>query len=257
MSGDQLSLDTPVQDDDVFASGGTVNINAPVASAVVAGGNINIHSGSVIAKDVFVAGGTVNNAGEIVGKLTISADNFQNTGKVGEIEIMEQNTTDPENALYLFQVLLTSGFGVLGVVLLKLFPAQFTKIDEIIRKSTVKKTVVGFLLIIASTIGIVIAAVTVVGLPIAIIAGFLFVIGLMLAGLFVTFTFGKKITAFLKLPVTNNILTFIICFVILVLLYLIPYAGQVIQVIVVSLGFGALFYGLRQNWASMTSMKTA
>ncbi|NOJ27911.1 MAG: hypothetical protein DA330_07890 [Nitrososphaera sp.] len=97
---------------------------------------------------------------------------------------------------------MTSGFGVLGVILLKLFPTQFTKIDEIIRKSTVKKTVVG--------------------LPIAIIAGFLFVIGLMLAGLFVAFTFGKKITAFLKLPVINNILTFIIGFVVLVLLYLIP-----------------------------------
>jgi len=62
-------VDTPVQDDDVFASDGTVNINAPVASAIVAGGNINIHSGSVIAKDVFVAGGTINNAGEIEASL--------------------------------------------------------------------------------------------------------------------------------------------------------------------------------------------
>jgi hypothetical protein len=307
LSGDQLALDTPVQDDDVFASGGTVNINAPVASAVIAGsnvninapvsgdlfvaggqvsvnsnvggkivatagsidlrgnaknvvaagGSVNIHPGSIVAKDAFVAGGTVNNAGEVVGRLVVSADNFQNTGKAGEIEIRTQDVTGIEKTFRILQALLVIGFGVLGVVLLKLFPAQFIKIDEIVRKSTVKTTVIGFLIIIASAVAIFVSAVTVVGLPIAIVAGFLFIIGLMLAGLFVAFTFGKKIIAVLKLRIANNMLAFVIGFVVLALLYLIPYAGQVIQVIVVSLGFGALFYGLRQNWASLTSGQAA
>ncbi len=65
LSGDQVSVDSPI-DDDVFVSGGTVTLNAPVASAVIAGGTIIINA--PISGDVF------------------GAENFQNTGSAGSID---------------------------------------------------------------------------------------------------------------------------------------------------------------------------
>ncbi|NMC10213.1 MAG: hypothetical protein GYA39_04445, partial [Methanothrix sp.] len=42
-SGETVSIDTPVEDD-VFAAGSIVNINAPVDSVVAAGGTLNINA---------------------------------------------------------------------------------------------------------------------------------------------------------------------------------------------------------------------
>jgi hypothetical protein len=253
-TGGQITINSDVRGK-IVAAGGNIDLKGDAKNIVVAGGNVKIHPGSVIARDAVMAGGTVENAGEVTGKITVAADNFQNTGTAGEIEIREDRAN--ENMLYILQALFVLGFGVLGVVLTKLFPLQLVKIDGIIRKSPIKNTVVGFLLIIASAVAIVVSAVTIVGLPIAIVSGLLFVVALMVAGLFVAFTLGNKIIAVLRLRIANKTLAFIIGFAALALLYLIPYAGQAIQIVVVSLGFGALFYGLRQNWAYLTSEKVA
>jgi hypothetical protein len=42
-SGDVVSIDNPI-DDDVFAAGNVVNINAPVDSATIAGGTLNVNA---------------------------------------------------------------------------------------------------------------------------------------------------------------------------------------------------------------------
>jgi hypothetical protein len=57
LSGDHVSVDSPI-DDDVFAAGGDVNINAPVTSVVIAGGDVNINA--PVSGDVFVAGGQIS-----------------------------------------------------------------------------------------------------------------------------------------------------------------------------------------------------
>jgi hypothetical protein len=82
-NGGQVVIGLPVPDD-VFASGGTVDVNAPVEGLIAAGGTININApiqGNVIAVggtinvnapvegDVNAAGGTININGDIGGKL--------------------------------------------------------------------------------------------------------------------------------------------------------------------------------------------
>ncbi len=308
LSGDQVSIDSPI-DDDVFVVGGTVNINAPVASAVIAGGtiiinapvsgdvfaaggqisvnsdiegkivaaggdidlrgdaknavitggNINIHSTSVISRDAVIAGGNVSNAGKILGNLTVRADNFQNTGSAGSVDFekseglqgLEELMIKMMNILY---ILITVGFLILGIVLLKLFPAQFFIVEEEVRKSPVKNTLVGFVLIIASAILIILLAVTVIGFPVALIMGMLFITALMLSTLFVSFAVGRKILDVFKVK-TNDLLIFVLGFIILNLLFRIPYAGVLIGIVAISLGFGAIIYALRKNWQSITTSR--
>ncbi len=301
LSGDQVRVDSPIQDD-IFAAGGAVDINAPVDGAVIAGGNINIsapvngdifaaggqisvnsdvkgkivaaggnidikgnaknvviaggnvniHSSAFISRDAVISGGSVNNAGRINGNLTVRAENFQNTGSAGSVYFRKSEFSQSfRRVISTFRILITLGFLILGIILLKLFPAQFFKVEEEIRKSTLLKTVVGFVLIIVSTVVIILVAVTVIGLPVAAVMTMLFIIALMLSTIFVSFTVGKGILDQFKLKI-SDIWTFIIGFIILSLLFRIPYVGGLIQIVAVSLGFGAVCYALREVWQGIT-----
>ena len=97
-------------------------------------------------------------------------------------------------------------------------------------------------------------AVTIIGFPVALIMGMLFIIALMLSSLFVSFAVGRKIVDLFKFKFeTNDLLIFVLGFVILSLLFRIPYAGVLIGIIAISLGFGAIVYTLRKDWQSITT----
>jgi len=306
LSGDQVSVDSPI-DDDVFAAGDTVNINASVASVVIAGGDVNInapvsgdvfvlggqisvnsdiggkivaagenidlcgdtknaviagetvniHSTSVISRDAVIAGSTVSNAGTIVGNLTVSAEEFKNTGSVGSVDFKKsEGLQDLEELMIkltnIFYLLITVGFLILGIVLLKLFPTQFLIVEKEVGNAPMRNIVVGFVLIITSVIVLTLLSVTIIGFPVALIMGMLFIIALMLSGLFVSLAVGRTIVNVLKFK-TNDVLIFVVGFVILSLLFRMPYAGWFICIVAVSLGFGAIVYSVRKNWQSITT----
>ena len=226
LSGDQVRVDSPIQDD-IFASGGAIEINAPVEGVVIAGGNIsinapvngdifaaggqisvnsdvngkivaaggnidikgnaknlviaggnvNIHSSAFISRDAVISGGSVKNAGRINGTLTVRTENFQNTGSAGSVHFRKSEFSQSfQQIITILQLLITIGFLVLGIILLKLFPSQFFKVEEEIRKSTLMKTVVGLVLIIVSAVVMILVAATVVGLPVAAVMAMLFMI---------------------------------------------------------------------------------
>jgi hypothetical protein len=148
----------------------------------------------------------------------------------------------------ILSILATLGFLLLGIVLLRLFPKQFLVVHDQLGKSPIKNTVVGFLLIIAATIVSVLLAITVIGLPFAAIFGMLFIITLMVSGLFVSLALGRKIANLANLKASDMWL-FVLGFLILTVLFYIPFLGWIIRAVAVSIGFGATYYALRQHWA--------
>jgi len=92
---------------------------------------------------------------------------------------------------------------------LKLLPALLPSIDEEVRRSPVKYTLVGFALPIASVMLIFILAITVVGIPVAALLGLLMRIALLLASLFVSFALGRTLLGLLKLQ-NSELVIFII-----------------------------------------------
>jgi len=251
VAGGQVSINSDVKGK-IVAAGGNIDIKGNAKNVVIAGGNVNIHSTAVISRDAVISGGNVNNAGKINGNLTVRAENFQNTGSAGSVEfIKREGSQNFQRALGIFRILITIGFLILGIILLKLFPAQFIKVEEEIRTSTLLKTIAGFVAIIVSIVVIILVAVTVVGLPVALVLAMLFITVLMLSTIFVSFTFGKKILDLFKVK-TGDIRTFVIGFIILSLFFAIPYAGGLIRIVAVSLGFGAVCYALHEVWKGMT-----
>ncbi|MDD1751757.1 MAG: hypothetical protein LUQ38_01540 [Methanotrichaceae archaeon] len=134
-------------------------------------------------------------------------------------------------------------------------PGLFAAIDDEIGRSPIVKTLLGFVLMIATFVALTIIAITLIGLPIAIIGGLIFTVTLLLTGTFATFSLGKWIRDTMHLKYGDLIL-FVIGFIILNVLFHIPYLGGLVALISLSLGFGAVLYAARHRLGSKAIAKS-
>jgi len=226
----------------VLAAGGEIELNGNATNALVTGGAVRIGRDAVIERDAVISAGEVTNEGSVLGNLTVSGETFTNTGTAGNVTFEQE---EPESALPgLFTILTAIGFLILGLILVRFLPGPFTAVVREVEKSPVLLAVVGFVAIIAMVIILLIIAITLIGLPIALVGGLLFIVALMLSSLFVAYALGDVIisrTGWKPGPLA----IFILGFVILQILFLIPFLGVLVQVIAVSLGFGGILYALR------------
>jgi hypothetical protein len=122
--------------------------------------------------------------------------------------------------------------------------------DQEIRKSTVIKSIVGFVMLIASMVLILLVFITIIGIPMAIMLTLLMALAVMTSSIFVSFSLGRAIFDTLNLK-SGDLVVFLIGFLILNGLFYIPFAGGLVKLIAVSLGFGAILYAIRTNWPTL------
>jgi hypothetical protein len=306
-NGGQVVIDQPVQDD-IFASGGTVDINAPIGSLIAAGGTININApvqgdvivaggtvnanndiggklvaaggtvvvrgnigtnivitggtvaiqqGVIIGHDALLSGGMVTNAGTVHGNLTIRARTFTNTGTADHLDVQLSEPRGEFSRIFsVFGVLFVIGLFILGLILLSLLPHGFLGVEEEVRKSAILKTIAGFFAIIISFILLVLISITVVLLPIALVFWMIYFIALILSTLFVALALGRLLAKWIKWKATQNWQLFVVGFIVLNLLFLIPVLGAIILIISVSLGFASFFHAIYKNWEAITGEGT-
>jgi hypothetical protein len=266
VAGGTVNINAPVKGD-VIAAGGQVYVNSDVGGKVVAaggninlggnigtnlvaaGGTVNILPGKTIERDALIAGGQVVNAGRVNGTITVSANQFNNTGSANavnfhKVEDQSEKRGDYETGFNIFSLLAMLGYFILGLLLVKYLPGIFLIVDGEVRSSTLLKTLLGFVMIIASFIAVLLVAATVVGLPIALISTLLLLATLMLSGTFVSFSLGKWIGERTKKK-QSDLVCFMIGFAILNVAFLLPLVGGLASLISTSLGFAALLYAAR------------
>ncbi len=230
----------------VIALGGNLNMMGNVTRNIVAaGGQVDFHRNMTVGKDAFIGGGDVYNSATINGTLTVNAENFEDKGHAGlvrfyQTECRDEKPTEP--GISIIGLIMSLGFLIAGLILLRLFPQVFVTMDEEIRSSPAMRTMVGFLGLVVSFVLAIIFAMTVVGVPLSLLTLLFLMAGVMLSGLFVSFSLGHAIT--LRLKKDGPILAFLVGFIILNILYQVPYVGWVVSLVATSLGFGALIYGL-------------
>ncbi len=248
--GSQVNINSDVGGK-VMAAGGNVNLGGNIGTNLIAaGGQVNILPNKTVSKDALIAGGNVINAGRVNGNLTVSANQFSNTGSAGSVyfhktEGRREESRQAEERFSFFGLLIIFGYLILGLILVRYLPGIFMTVDSEARSSPVLKTIVGFVLIIASFIAILIVALTVVGIPIALISALLISAALALTGIFISYSLGKEVGERLKLK-QGDVILFVIGFVILNVLFLLPYVGWLISLISVSLGYVAILYAARR-----------
>ena len=260
-SGGQIRVNTDVSGKIVGAAN-TIDLGGKSTNVILAANSILFAPSSVVIKDAYVAGGIIKNEGNISGQLVAVTDNFQNNGTVGDPEIMSLDSMMPdiEGWLSLFGILFVIGFGILGIILVKLLSNQFEAVSLVMKESIIKHTVVGFLLIILFVIVIVLSAITVIGMPVSAFGLLVLLIGIILSSLMVSFAIGKKILKLMGRKSSgdiSNISSFLIGFAILNILYIvpIPYFGQIVQAIVTSIGFGSIYYAVRKSRSPLSNDK--
>ncbi len=265
--GGTVSIDAPIKEDlivfggeveinadvggKIVAAGGTIDLRGDVErNVVMAGGTVRILSPSNIGRDAAISGGDVYNGGNVTGTLWVSAGSFENAGTAGDVKYKmweeEEAEEKAEAFISTFSILMILGFLIVGILILKLFSRGVFAVDREMRRSPPVKALLGFGLIVASAILIVIAMISVVGIPLGLLLLTLFVAGLLLANLFVSFSLGRWIASTLNRRV-GDVPAFVLGYAVLSVLFLIPYAGSVIELISMSLGFGAMASSLNET----------
>ncbi|MCC7571839.1 MAG: hypothetical protein KO464_00425 [Candidatus Methanofastidiosum sp.] len=241
----------------ILAGCGDLAIKGNTDKIIAAAGNVKIYPTSVVERYAYIGTGGFENQGTINGELNLSAEQLIEKGNVGSFNYQKSTVGEDfskgmRSLGAILSILGAIGMLVLGILLIHLFPKLFFTIEKEVEKDSIVRTIIGFLLIIATVIVGVILAVTVIGLPIAAILGMFFVIALMTSGLFVSYCTGNFVTKRLNIN-TSEIGIFVIGFVILAVLKLIPFLGFFVSLVVVSLGFGAIYYAVKNNWNVITA----
>jgi len=269
LAGGTIEVNAPIKGD-LIAAGGTITVNSDVGgkivlaggsvlvngsvgtNAIAAGGEVTLLPGATVTRDALISGGTVKNEGYVDGKLTVNANQFQNTGHAGStnVHINERSSAIPAIFLTL-SFLFALGMFILGLILIKTMPTRFFSVTREMRKSPVMKTIIGFIGLLIGIIGLTILAITVVGLPLALLAGMIFLIAVLLSTLYVAFRLGEVIATHAA-PGLSEWQRYAIGFVILFILFYIPFIGPVIAIIAISLGFGAFLYALHDQWSAIS-----
>jgi hypothetical protein len=222
----------------IVAAGGRVTVNGKAQNLVAAGGTVTIGKGATIARDAALAGQRVINEGDVQGTLYTQSDGLINTGTVGKVVMPEK--PEKQKGLPVLLILVTMGFLVLGCILIRLVPGPVRVVSDRVRQAPVMDFVYGVAGTLVLVVVTVIIGVTIIGLPIAIFMAMGIISVVLLAPIVVSMALGEWITALAKKQFSPYIV-FILGFVILHLLFAIPFLiGIVIRVIATLIGIGAI-----------------
>ena len=134
-----------------------------------------------------------------------------------------------------------------GLVMLLLFKTQVQNVKLAIQKSFWKSLGSGFILAIVSPIGAVILMVTLIGIPLAVITGFLYLILFYIAKIFTGLALGEAVISIFKkdhIPTGWSLMAGLVLLYILVGL---PYVGWLIYTLAFMIGLGGIVLSFRQR----------
>ncbi len=134
-----------------------------------------------------------------------------------------------------------------GIVLMALFKNQTKKIKLTIQNSFWKSLGSGFVLAVVSPIGAVILMITLIGIPLAVITGFLYLILFYIAKIFTGLVLGEKAIALFKkgeIPLGWSLMVGLIVLYILINL---PYVGWLIYTLAFFIGLGGIVLSFKQR----------
>lgn len=276
----------------VRSVGGEIHAMGTIGrNATIAGGNVNLDSTGVIGGNAYFTGGSVTIAGAVRGSLLASGGGVMINGPVGrDVEVAAgslhlgpraQISGDlrykvPKDKVRIDAgakvggsttalpiernpgkgLLWMLGFVVAGIVIVALFPAFAMESAETLYQRPGRSALVGLAWCCLVPIVIIIAAVTIIGLPLALLTVPIWLVVLFLGSLPVSLWIGKKLLGARAQPGRNGaILSVLVGGLVLALIGLIPALGALVGLVAALVGAGAIL--IRVNAARTRSPEYA
>lgn len=271
---------------DVRTAGSIVMINGEVGGEVLAGvGQLIISEDSSVA-EVNAGAGSIIISGAVIGNVTAVADNVTVTDKgiIGGVlnytssnkaEIADENSisliqqNEPKNgrswswtnmlpisylgiALIVFSVLskLLTGF-----ILTRISKNNIKELKERMNKEFLNQSIIGFAVMILVPIAAIIGLVTIIALPLILVALGLYLITLYLASVTAAFFVGSKALELLKVDKQSLTIELFIGVLIIELINWVPFIGWVFNFIILLFSLGALTNLLKNKYADAKKKK--
>lgn len=260
------------------AAGGNVEVRASVdRNATIGGGNVVVDSVAVIGRNAYLIGGNIKVNGSVRGGLLATGGNVELNGAIGQdVEVASGSLRlgpraqiagnlryrvskdkvhiDPAAKIAgtitalpvskgpgLFHWLWTIGGLLAGAIVVLLLPRFTTEAADRLGQRPLKSIIVGLVAGLLIPIGIVLAAITVLGLPLAIIATAVFIFFGAVSSVPAAIWLGERILHD-RTPLGRQsaIVNFFLGALILLLVGIVPVVGGVLNLIASCIGFGAL-----------------
>lgn len=131
---------------------------------------------------------------------------------------------------------------VVGLVLLILFKPFVGEVKETLLQSSLRSLSLGFLFVVCLPVAAVVLAITLLGVPLAVLTLLGWLVLLYISKIFVALAVGEWLLARLRGGKTSaSLLSLLAGLLLLTVATLIPYVGMLIRIMIASLGFGAFF----------------
>lgn len=243
---------------DVYSAGASIQLNGPVAGNVWAAG-ANLIIGNEIGKDV---NASIDKEGQITlypsakidGNLTYKAakdeqlvlkDGAKVIGQTSRKAIIVPAQTDWKRffgpAYFFFKLISLFGLLVVGLVLVTLVPKMLLEIKEEMVKKVWPSVGWGFVYLVVIPVLVIILAITIIGLPLALMLVPLYVVGLYISTVIAGFTIGLLLLNKLNKDQYKGSLIWplVLGLVVLVILSSIPLIGWLVKLFLVLWALGA------------------
>jgi cytoskeletal protein CcmA (bactofilin family) len=269
----------------VRAAGGEVHVRGVVdRNATVAGGNVSLDSAGVIEKNAYFAGGSVQITGTVRGGLAAAGGNVTINGVVGgDVQVAGEELhigprtqiagnlrykvppknvkIDPaarisgtvtalpvESEWGVERWLWLLGLLLIGVVVVALFPRFTDEAAEILPRRPMLAAIVGLGWVCLAPVVIVLVAFTVIGVPLAILLGVVYVTLLFVGDIPVAVWLGRRLLGIREgARQYGVVVNYVVGGAVLLIVMLIPVIGKVVLIVSGTLGLGML---LLQAWTA-------
>lgn len=249
---------------DVSAGAGSVDIRGTVGGDVLVGtGSLTVGEDAVIGGTLEAGAGSARIAGTVVGDSSIGAGSlvleptatFEGDLRYdGELEdggatVQGRLIEDPSLSGLSFRPFQGAGdvlFGiygflvnlVLGAVLLLAFPAASERLSNRVRDDAVTTGLYGLVVLVGVPVLLVLVAITVIGIPLAVLGALLFALALWVASVYGRYAVGGWLLGYVGTD--NRWAALVVGLVAVAVVGLVPYLGGLVEFLVLLLGLGGL-----------------
>ena len=227
---------------DVVVFGGNADLDGEVGRDIsIAGGNVNLGPSAVVNGSVNIAGGNLSrNAGAVVHGDVSQSNRPPIPLRPGTLPEIFINSAVNRGVDLVRSIVSAIALAALGALLVVFLPGPVRRVTSTVQESFLPSLGVGCLTPFVAIILAIALSITIIGIPVAIMLGFVAAAAYLFGWIAIGFLAGERILDALKLHDFAPVLAVIVGVLLIAVLGEVPCIGGIINLLIGTLGLGAV-----------------